>query len=270
MLRHTARQALGRPVRLLQQGRGSIVLPDDRWLVSYPKSGNTWLRFMLAELLHPDATVDFGTIDGLVPELYGVPSWRQLRVPRPRLLKSHETFDHRYGSTIYLVRDPRDVCISLFHYSRKRELVPDDADLGDFVEGFTTRPDWAFGRWDEHVGSWLGAVGGSPRFLLVRYEDCIAEPHTQIARAAAHLGLAADEERIAEIVATYAIDEMRKLEASSLTAASPLAPRSRTDIPFVRQGTVGQWRAALAPTQAAAIVERFAPSMERVGYLDGA
>ena len=173
--------------------------------------------------------MDFGTIDALVPELYGVPSWRQLRAPRPRLLKSHETFDHRYGSTIYLVRDPRDVCISLFHYSRKRELVPDDADLGDFVDAFTTRPDWAFGRWDEHVGSWLGAVGGSPRFLLVRYEDCIAEPHTQIARAASHLGIAADEGRIAEIVATYGIDEMRKLEASSLTAGSPSRPaRGRT------------------------------------------
>src|SRR5436305_10030174 len=34
--------------------RNLKILPDDRFLVSYPKSGNTWVRFLVANLLHPE------------------------------------------------------------------------------------------------------------------------------------------------------------------------------------------------------------------------
>jgi len=40
--------------------------PDDLFLVSYPKSGNTWCRFMLAQIMHPDLKIDFTNIDRLV------------------------------------------------------------------------------------------------------------------------------------------------------------------------------------------------------------
>jgi hypothetical protein len=45
------RQGLG----LHRPGRGLLILPDDIFLVSFPKSGNTWARFVLANLIHPSS-----------------------------------------------------------------------------------------------------------------------------------------------------------------------------------------------------------------------
>jgi len=102
-LKYAVKYVLGRD----RAGKHYTVFPDDTFLVSYPKSGNTWVRFLLANLLHPNETVGFANINRLLPAP-GVLSKRFLRsLPRPRILKSHETFDVRFRKVIYLVRDPR-------------------------------------------------------------------------------------------------------------------------------------------------------------------
>ena len=99
-------------LELAAPGRRVTVFPDDTFLVSYPKSGNTWVRFLLANLIHPNEKVSFSNINRLLPAP-GVLSKRFLRtLPRPRILKSHEPFDARFKKVIYLVRDPRDVAVS--------------------------------------------------------------------------------------------------------------------------------------------------------------
>ena len=40
-------------------------------------------------------------------------------LPRPRVLKSHESFQPHYPSVIYIVRDPRDVAVSYYHHAMK-------------------------------------------------------------------------------------------------------------------------------------------------------
>ena len=91
-LKYAAKYALG----LDLAGKHYTVYPDDTFLVSYPKSGNTWVRFLLANLIHPNETVGFANINRLLPAP-GVLSKRFLKtLPRPRILKSHETFDVRF------------------------------------------------------------------------------------------------------------------------------------------------------------------------------
>ena len=41
------------------------------------------------------------------------------RLPRPRILKSHECFQPQYPRIIYIVRDPRDICVSFYHPNLK-------------------------------------------------------------------------------------------------------------------------------------------------------
>ena len=43
--------------------RNVAVYADDTFLVSYPRSGNTWTRFLIANLLHPEVEVGFANID---------------------------------------------------------------------------------------------------------------------------------------------------------------------------------------------------------------
>jgi len=44
------------------------IWPDDIFLVSFPKSGNTWTRFLIANLVHPEEKVGFENIHRLVPD----------------------------------------------------------------------------------------------------------------------------------------------------------------------------------------------------------
>lgn len=261
------RRWCGTRVHRLQQGRHSVALPDDRWLVSYPKSGNTWIRFMMASAMFPGARIDFSTLDSIAPDIYGMPSYRQLRAPRPRLMKSHEVFDLQYGRVIYLVRDPRDVCVSMCHYLRKRRKVPDDLKADEFVGTFLAVGKGVFGTWGQHVGSWLGGSRGDDRFLLMRYEDCLADPVHELRRGCDHFGIRLDDENLERISDGYTMTRMRELEQTTWRDSSRLAPGARTDIPFVREGRSNQWSEELGSLSVARIEACYGELMTTLGYL---
>src|SRR5579859_8166001 len=112
-------------------GRGLTVYADDTFLVSFPRSGNTWTRFLVCNLVNPDSPVDFAHLESRIPEIYDTTD-RDLRAfTRPRIIKSHECFDPRYRKIIYIVRDPRDVVISYYEFQLKRRVISDECSLAD-------------------------------------------------------------------------------------------------------------------------------------------
>src|ERR1700752_3256978 len=96
--------------------RNFRVYADDTMVVSYPRSGNTWTRFLVANLLHPNEEVTFANIERLIPDTSSISNRALKRIARPRVIKSHEYFDHRYPKTIYIVPDPRDVALSYYDF----------------------------------------------------------------------------------------------------------------------------------------------------------
>src|ERR1700721_535136 len=170
-------------------GRHFTVFPDDTFLVSYPKSGNTWVRFLLANLMYPNETVGFANINRLLPAP-GVLSKRFLRsLPRPRVMKSHETFDVRFRKVIYLVRDPRDVAVSEYHFDLKKRYIEPDVTLEQFVRRFIAGQTSSYASWWEHPASWTAPRHGNPAFLLVRYEDLLADPIGETGKIAEFRGV---------------------------------------------------------------------------------
>src|ERR1700757_2349133 len=73
-------------------GRAVPVLPDDIFL-GYPKSGKTWTRFLLGNLMNPDEGITFANVERKVPDIYAGSKRTFKKAPRPRLIRSHECFD---------------------------------------------------------------------------------------------------------------------------------------------------------------------------------
>src|SRR5229473_329689 len=185
-----------------QAGRNFAVFPDDTMVVSYPRSGNTWTRFLVANLLHPGEEVTFANIERLIPDTSSISNRALKRIPRPRVIKSHEYFDHRYPKVIYIVRDPRDVALSYYDFQRKYRQVEDGYPLSkyvnDFVGGHLSSADW--GTWGENVGSWVATRQKHPGFLLLRYEDMVVDTERELAKIAVFMGLEPSRQLLANTI----------------------------------------------------------------------
>ncbi len=257
---NTTKRALGHT----NPGREFEVFDDDTFIVSFPKSGNTWTRFLIANLLHPEEPANFGNIDRLIPESEGLTRKQLAVVPRPRILKSHEYFDARFRKVIYIVRDPRDVVVSQFHFFRKRRRVADDDSIEQFAARFVAGETCDYGSWGTNVASWLVTRQKSPAFLLLRYEDMVAQTSAELARIASFLGMRSTPELVAQAVERSSADQMRKLEGANATAL--VTRNSRPDVPFVRAAKAGGWKTGLPVPAVQQLEAAWGPLMVYLGY----
>ena len=258
-------------------GRNLAVYPDDTFLVSYPRSGNTWTRFLIANLLYPGGEVSFANIEKLIPDASAQSSKTLKSTPRPRVIKTHEYFDHRYPKVIYIVRDPRDVALSYYDFHRKYQHIDDSMPLNRFVEGFVSGSliSAGWGTWAENVASWLYTRENSDKFLLLRYEDMLEHAVAELRRVALFMGIAPVQARLEQAVQLCAADRMRNLEKrqedqwlATLGSAARRAQRQkrRKDIPFVGGARSGGWRTSLPEESVHKIESSWGELMMKAGY----
>jgi len=264
MMKHLI-AGIQRGLRLHRPGRSLLILPDDIFLVSFPKYGNTWTRFLLANLRFPEQPATFANINRLIPDPEGTTKKDFDEMPRPRIIKSHECFDPRYPRVVYIVRDPRDVVVSQYHYHRKIRKIEDDSPVEKFVTRFLAGETCPHGSWGQNVVTWLATSEGDPRFLLLRYEDLVADTTRELAKVVAFLHLSAGPEQIAQAVERSSADRMRKLEKTQ-TDKNGLMRGSRKDLLFVRAAGSGGWRSDLPAPMVAKIEAAWGPLMRHLRY----
>ncbi|MEO7598352.1 MAG: sulfotransferase domain-containing protein, partial [Opitutus sp.] len=175
---------------------------DDTLLVSYPKSGNTWMRFILANLLaKPGSEIDFHNALEYIPD----DSFSELnRFPRPRVIKSHEPHRDQPSAVVYIVRDPRDVYVSYFEYLRKK--LPPEITFAAFLR----KPDLYPCRWHTHVQSWLDQP--SVR-VLVRYEEMLSDCFGVMKRVLEAIPqISASDDLLREAIKASSFENMQKIE----------------------------------------------------------
>lgn len=253
-------------------GRGLTVFPDDVFLVSYPRSGNTWTRFLLGNLIYQDSPVTFSNIESRIPEIYFNRDRFLRQLPRPRMLKSHECFQPDYPSVIYIVRDPRDVAVSFYHHNVKARNIPDDYPMASFVPRFVASEfDRKFGSWRDNVLSWSVLRKEDPKFLMLRYEDMKLDPARELSSVVAFLERcsfgkidcsAAALQRAIELSSPERMRALEKQEAGNWV----LTKATRSDKPFVRSATSGGWKLQLSPESVAAIESAWGDLMASLGY----
>jgi len=253
-------------------GRGVTVFPDDVFVVSYPRSGNTWTRFLIGNLISPDDPVTFANVESRIPEIYFNPDRRLRRLKRPRILKSHESFQPHYPAVIYIVRDPRDVAVSYYHHNVKAGNIADNYAMEDFIPRFMAAEfDTKLGSWSDNVLSWLRLRQGSERFLLLRYEEMKANPAAELRRIGQFLGrwnfgrVDTSPDKLTRAVELSSPQRMRELEKTQ-AKDWVLTRKTRQDKPFVRTASAGGWKATLSERSVALLEANWGGLMRELGY----
>ena len=253
-------------------GRGVTVYPDDVFLVSYPRSGNTWTRFLLANLLYPGEPVTFSNIESRIPEIYFNQDRVLRELPRPRMLKSHESFQPHYPHVIYVVRDPRDVAISFYHHNVKARNIADDYPMTSFVPRFIAGEfDQKFGSWRDNVLSWITLRGENPNFMMQRYEEMKRDTAGSLLHVLAFLEhcsfrkIDSSPEALQRAIELSSPERMRALEKEE-ASSWVLTKSTRSDKPFVRTAKAGGWKSQLAPESVETIESAWGDLMQSLGY----
>lgn len=171
--------------------------PSDVFIATYPKSGTTWVQ-QIVHGLRSRGSMDFEEISQVVPYIEVAPSMKMdldaPQVAEPRAFKTHLPWElvPKGARYIYVLRDPKDVAISTYHYFNDWMLERDAVDAGTFAFEFCMAQDNPSGRYWEHVRSWLTQRGGT-HVLFVCFEDLKRDLVSQVARIAAFLGISADQ-----------------------------------------------------------------------------
>lgn len=269
------------------------------WLASYPKSGNTWMRAFLHNLLRnpkdgydinqmTDFSLSDSSISMFTPFLKRPwQEWTQqdvtnVRWQAQRLICSRSLDDQfvkthncliEYGGkpmiypeftagAIYIVRNPLDVAISLAHHYV--------VDIDEAIRILNNPANGTLGddkvvfeihrSWSLHVASWTTQM--VPGKLVVRYEDMLERPRPTFGRVARFLGLKPTVDRLIRAIDNSSFDSLRKQEEKrGFIERPPKADR------FFRSGKANQWRNVLTPAQIDRVVEAHKELMKQFGYL---
>jgi hypothetical protein len=237
---------------------------SDAFLVSFPKSGSTWLRFMLAHAL-TGTDVDFETVERVIPQV-GAHRGRGFLPTGGRLIKSHEpfrgTYGRRYSRVVYVARNVESVAISYYWFKvRRGEYV---GDLSMFVDALVDGAVDGYGSWLDHVEGWLDAEqAGRCDLHLVRYEDLLLHPAGEVAKALEFLGCAIDQEHLASVVESNTRSRMSAKEARSPV----LSRRMKADVPFVAESQIGR-PSPLGREELAKLTIASRAGLVRLGYIE--
>ena len=269
------------------------------WLASYPKSGNTWLRAFLANLIagrptpvplaelpkygaieadpelyskvagRPSTELDFDQLCALRPQVHAAVA---AAAPRTVFVKTHSMAGIHAGvplltpevsaGAICVVRNPLDVAISMAHHFGI-ELDAAIDYLGN--DATATESNELFvseflGSWSTHTKSWADIE--DPRILVLRYEDLLEKPTKGFGKIARLVGLDADRDRVERAIRHASFQSLAGMERRDGFIEVPIKGKH-----FFRAGRANQWRDVLSRDQVMRIIERHRQQMARFRYV---
>ena len=270
------------------------------WLASYPKSGNTWVRAVLANYLNRAGNdADINALGGapiasarsafdactLVraaelsaeeirrcrPDLYRY--WASV-LTAPTVVKVHDAYDRTdpvlfprevTRASIYVIRHPFDVAVSYAHHRGKPlQQVIDDMCSEAFA--LADAQDRLPEQLRQHVGSWGSHVASwvdraDPGATVLRYEDLLARPHETFATLVKAIRVEIDRTRIAAAIERCSFERLQEQERRhGFRERPPASPL------FFRRGTAGEGTRALSRAQQHQLADAHGEIMERFNY----
>jgi hypothetical protein len=270
------------------------------YLASYPRSGNTFLRALLANYFsradvalstQQIAHFGFGEHDEpLMRRCSGVEGeWRTVEdewlarrsyFNATRLMegegavlfKTHTLNGSAFGEPafrfepadriVYVVRHPLDVAVSgaAFFGIDQKQMA-----ARILLPGATNQSDGRHfeitGSWREHVGGWLNET--RVPIHLIRYEDLRSHPAAQLRRLLRFMDQPVEHERVHRAIRHASFSHLKQSQQTEGFYQGPARDPRAT---FFREGKAGGWRRALDPALAAHLSHSLQDLMRMFGY----
>lgn len=238
------------------------VRENDIFLVSYPKSGNTWARFLIGNYLTNGAFTFLNSND-LIPDMHAHPEKCEA-ITDQRIIKSHFSYRADFNKVIYIVRDPRDVAVSYYYYYLKYvyNKIESKPEFHDFFKLFMSG-NVEFGLWDSHVNSWSNVQ--RKNVLVLRYEDFIVDTTNCLQKMITFIYGSFDDKLIKTAVEASRFEKMAEMEQLQRSRL-PRNAASDSSIPFVRKGEPGNFIEYFSEMELSQITSKFGGTMERFNY----
>lgn len=254
---------------LVFNGKSHITVPlahklvgkmDVPYLVSFPRSGNTWVRTIVCNITNPEARGNPEIFNEVIPEVRLREVYKIRRKNNLKLIKSHMVFAKDVQKAVYVVRDGRDAVISYYHYTTTRK----GSNVG-FSEWFDRYRRGLFGpTWHAHVESWLsqGEKRLGSGMLVVRFEDLKKDTIGTAGRIVEFLGIDTTHDQLRSAV------DMASLEQARTWEKNEKGKLLDSDASFYRGGKSGQWSSYFNSELRSEFWQSSATAMELAGYAD--
>ncbi len=212
-----------------------------RFVCGYPKTGRTWLRFMLANALNDTyglgLDVDLSNAYSVVPnesveQMKGQPDFAYTGVA-PKVQMSHRKYDaERYESAdlAFLTRDPRDVMVSHWMHD-KNQVHLFSGSLSEYVHS----PGHGIVRFLDHLETWAPHLGPDQ---VITYETMRTNTVETLGRIGGNIAIPFSEATLSVAALKGQIDRMRGIEITNGIAGQHY-DRSNPDARRVRIGKIG-------------------------------
>lgn len=233
-------------------------MPQDVFIVGYPKSGNTWLQNIISGLVYyldPEFGYD-SIIQDLVPDVHAKRYYR--RYKNTCFFKSHALPDKRYRKVIYILRDGRDCMVS---YWRMKQASSDKSlNFDDFLQS-NLFP----GKWHIHVDSWMKNPYEA-QLLLIKYEDLLIKPVAELLRICTFLEIERSEYQLKLLSEKTSFLSMSRKEKTSGFSQPIMKKVGSSGASFVRKGIPGGYKNEIPLASISFMTQEFESTLIKYGY----
>ncbi|NWU65426.1 ST3A1 sulfotransferase, partial [Pterocles burchelli] len=229
---------------------------SDIFVATYPKSGTVWTQNIVNLILHEghrNGTENVENLDRTPWLEYNIKNVDFTTLPSPRTFATHLPYylvprdlRNRRGRVIYISRNPKDVMVSYYYFSKYISTLENIPDFNLFMERFLAGKVLA-SSWLDHVAGWYNHAEDF-NILFLTYEEMKKDLRSAVLKICKFIGKELNEEEVDSVVRQATFENMRKDPRANYENL-PDTVTARDNGTFLRKGTIGDWKNIMTVAQ---------------------
>ncbi|KAM8809900.1 amine sulfotransferase-like [Eudromia elegans] len=244
---------------------------SDVFIATFPKSGTVWTQNILSLIIyegHRNGTEDIANVDRIPWLEYNIKHMDYAALPSPRVFATHLPYyltprdlRNKRARVIYVTRNPKDVLVSYFHFSKIVNTVEEVSDFNVFMERFLAGKVLG-SSWLDHVAGWYRHAQDF-NILFLTYEEMKKDLRSAVLKICNFLGRNLSEKELESVVRQATFENMRK-DPRANNEKMPGQLKEDREGHFMRKGTIGDWKNFMTVAQSERVDEVLKEKMENL------